>query len=64
MKVIFFQVEKVSQYDNGNYSCVPSYAIPDWIRVEILHGNFFVNIGRVGVQAQNRECQMGCFGKS
>jgi hypothetical protein len=31
-------VDKVTSYDNGNYTCVPSYAIPDWTRVEILNG--------------------------
>ena len=29
----------MTPYDNGNYTCVPSYAIPDWTRVEILNGN-------------------------
>ena len=25
--------------DSGNYSCLPSYATPDWVMVHIVTGN-------------------------
>lgn len=34
----YLQVDNVTPYDAGNYTCVPSYAIPDWVQVHILHG--------------------------
>ncbi|TRY70331.1 hypothetical protein TCAL_09632, partial [Tigriopus californicus] len=33
----YLQVDNVTPYDAGNYTCVPSYAIPDWVQVHILH---------------------------
>ncbi len=34
----WLQVDSVTPYDSGNYTCVPSYAIPAWTEVHILHG--------------------------
>lgn len=30
----------MTPYDAGNYTCVPSYALPDWAQVFILHGKW------------------------
>ena len=29
--------------DSGNYSCLPSYATPDWVMVHIVTGNYMGN---------------------
>ncbi len=34
----WLQVDAVTHYDAGNYTCVPSYAVPAWAEVHILHG--------------------------
>ena len=34
----WLQIDNVTPYDAGNYTCVPSYAIPAWTEVHILHG--------------------------
>ena len=37
----WLEVRRTTPYDAGNYSCVPSYAIPDWTQVHIMHGKVF-----------------------
>ena len=32
------EIRRITPYDTGNYSCVPSYALPDWAQVHIVHG--------------------------
>ena len=32
------EVRRITPYDAGNYSCVPSYALPDWAQVHVMHG--------------------------
>ena len=32
-------IARVSPYDSGNYTCVPSYAVPAWTEVLVAHGN-------------------------
>ena len=32
------EIRRITPYDTGNYSCVPSYALPDWAQVHIMHG--------------------------
>ena len=34
------EIRRITPYDTGNYSCVPSYALPDWAQVHIVHGNY------------------------
>lgn len=34
----WLQIDRVSPYDTGNYTCVPSYAIPDWAQIYVVHG--------------------------
>ena len=36
----WLEVRKITPFDAGNYSCVPSYAIPDWTQVRIMHGEY------------------------
>ena len=31
--------------DTGNYSCLPSYATPDWVMVHIVTGNIRLSLG-------------------
>lgn len=38
-------VRRTTHYDAGNYTCVPSYAIPDWVQVHVIHGMFRVQLG-------------------
>ncbi|CAB4058650.1 unnamed protein product [Lepeophtheirus salmonis] len=33
----WLEIKNVSLLDTGNYSCVPSYAIPDWTQIHIMH---------------------------
>lgn len=33
----WIQIHRVTPYDSGNYTCVPSYAIPAWTQVHIMH---------------------------
>ena len=40
----WLEVRRVTPYDAGNYSCVPSYAIPDWTQVHIMHGSFVFSL--------------------
>ena len=37
------EIRRITPYDTGNYSCVPSYAIPDWAQVHIMHGTYILN---------------------
>ena len=34
------EIRRITPYDTGNYSCVPSYALPDWAQVHIVHGKY------------------------
>ena len=34
----WLQITKVTPFDSGNYTCVPSYAIPAWIQILVLPG--------------------------
>jgi hypothetical protein len=34
----WLRVDAVTHYDAGNYTCVPSYAVPAWTEVHITHG--------------------------
>ena len=34
----WLRLDGVTPYDSGNYTCVPSYAIPAWTEVHVLHG--------------------------
>ena len=34
----WLQISKVTPFDSGNYTCVPSYAIPAWIQILVLPG--------------------------
>ena len=34
----WLEIQKVTPFDSGNYTCVPSYAIPAWIQILVLPG--------------------------
>lgn len=34
----WLEIAKVTPFDSGNYTCVPSYAIPAWIQILVLPG--------------------------
>ncbi len=34
----WLQVDRVTPYDSGNYTCVPSYAVPAWIEIHVVQG--------------------------
>ena len=36
-------IDKTLAMDSGNYSCLPSYATPDWAMVHIVTGQSWVN---------------------
>ena len=36
-------IDKTLALDSGNYSCLPSYATPDWVMVHIVTGQALVN---------------------
>lgn len=36
-------IDKTLAMDSGNYSCLPSYATPDWAMVHIVTGQGWVN---------------------
>ena len=41
----WLEIAKVTPFDSGNYTCVPSYAIPAWIQILVLPGRHFSKRG-------------------
>jgi hypothetical protein len=39
----WLEIQKVTPFDSGNYTCVPSYAIPAWIQILVLPGMYYCN---------------------
>ena len=39
-------IDKTLAMDSGNYSCLPSYATPDWAMVHIVTGQSWVSVGK------------------
>ena len=37
----WLEIQKVTPFDSGNYTCVPSYAIPAWIQILVLPGMYY-----------------------
>jgi hypothetical protein len=35
----WIEIQRVTPFDSGNYTCVPSYAIPAWVQIHVLAGN-------------------------
>lgn len=38
----WLEIAKVTPFDSGNYTCVPSYAIPAWIQILVLPGKLLL----------------------